>query len=800
MLTSSNRTAITMVVVIVLAMFLFTVTSKAATVQQKLEGLKTKEYKEFKCDYVQKPFGDIAVEFQKYSGLNILPGQFRQTPVTLNIQAPIAWQDAFAIILQMINADISVRNDNTIEVVPSTKLFIEKGDLRASIIQLARGSGKNVIIDPDITGEVSLNLEGVSFEDSLNAIAEAGGYKVVKETDNLYRVASPEKLTKQLVTKRISLKYLWPNAPYKAVMNSEIAVGPDSKERYKNDAPEHQPEETFTVLKALKKMLTVDPADPTKTIGNIAYLPETNTLVITDVKPKVDEITQILKEIDRQPYQVMVDVKFVSTSNTDFFEFGIDFAHGLTATANGASTFIRFPFSAGSSWFTKNLSAFGQGTGGALAGGAGLGAGSFPGLFADPNQDGTADKLPYTFGTLSFSQLSATLRMLKNDINTEITQRPQILTLNNKEATIFVGNQVHFAQTVAASSQQGTLQFSIEEAANSPVNTGFQLLVLPRIIEGEVDENGNKKPDLIMMTVIPESRTLIGTTSTIPGFNTFATSNGQGGIIQIDLPETATSSLVTNMILESNQTAVIGGLITETDSTSIRQVPFLGRIPILGYLFKSKTHSMVKSNLLIFITPRIVYNDADVESILAKELHKNRELYPTKYPEDAGVPRKFDVEDVYNKLYGKPTTYDSWREFDDMPANKGNAPEQPANQDTAPVEPVTPEPAPAPAPEAAPAPETAPAPEPAPAAAAPAPALEPAPADNSFAPQFPVEPAPQTPNNDSNMNQNNDNANTNDNNTAAPAEGEDAQPESVPTEETSDGGVNQPLPEEETSK
>jgi len=811
MLTRPNRTAITIVVVIVLAVFLCTATSMAATVQQKLEGLKTREYKEFKCDYVQKPFGDIAAEFQKYSGLNILPGQFRDVPVTLNIQHNIGWQDAFVIILQMINADISVRNENTIEVVPSTKLFVEKGDLRASIIQLARGSGKNVIIDPDVTGEVSINLEGVSFEDSLNAIAEAGGYKVVKEADNLYRVASPDKLTKQLVTKRITLKYLWPDSSYRAAMDSQVAIGPDSKERFKSDAPEHQPEETFTVLKALKKMLTTDPADSQKYIGHIEYIPTTNTLVITDVKPKVDEITAILEEIDRQPYQVMIDVKFVSTSNTDFFEFGVDFANGLRASGTGSSTFIRFPFSAGSSWFTKNLSAFGQGTSGSLAGGTGLGAGSFPGLFIDPTQAGKADKLPYTFGTLSFSQLSATLRMLKNDVNTEIMQRPQILTLNNKEATIFVGNRVRFAQTVAASNQQGGLTFSIEEAASSPVDTGFQLLILPRVIEGRLDENGRQGPDLIMMTVMPESRSLVGTTSEIPGFNKFVTGDGAGGVVSIDLPEIATSSLVTNMILESDQTAVIGGLITETDITSVRQVPFLGRVPILGYLFKSKTHNLLKSNLLIFITPRIVYSDTDVESILAKELHKNRQLYPSKYPEESGIPRKFDVEDVYNKLYGKPNSYDEWREFDDMPARKWNEPEQPAKEEATPVEPVTPEPTPAPAPEAVPAPEAAPeaATEPAP---MPAPTPEAAPEDHAFAPETPSEPAPQPQNNDTNSNQNN-NANADNNNTAAPAGNNGAQPdtnkpglqdkdantqpEANPADQSSNGGINQPLPERE---
>jgi pyruvate/2-oxoglutarate dehydrogenase complex dihydrolipoamide acyltransferase (E2) component len=260
------------------------------------------------------------------------------------------------------------------------------------------------------------------------------------------------------------------------------------------------------------------------------------------------------------------------------------------------------------------------------------------------------------------------------------------------------------------------------------------------------------------------------------------------------------------MILGSDQTAVIGGLITETDSTSIRQVPFLGRIPILGYLFKSKTHNMIKSNLLIFITPRIVYTDTDVESILARELHRNRELYPAKYPEEAKVPRKYDIEAVYDKLYGRPNPYDAWRECDTMPTEPCNAPEKPVNkEETAPPEPVAPETTPAPAPEAAPTPEPAPEPAPAP---APAPAAtEPAaPAEQNYTPETPSAPAPEEQQNNAHQDnsaqpeQNGSDGNPGEPDKLSGAQGTDsgAQTETAPAEETETGGINQPLPEEES--
>ena len=678
-----NRTTTTVTVAIVLAIFLGVNAAQASPIRDKLEGLKTREFNGYVIDAEDKPFGDVVAGMEEVSGLNILPGQFKDVKITWKIRHGMPWQDALEIMLKMINADIQVINENTIEIVPSTRLFVEEADLRMAIFSLARGSGKNVIIDP-VAGKITLTLEGVPFEEALNAIAEAGGYRVVKEAENLWRIASPEKLITQLVTERITLRYLWPEAPYRAAMDSNVAIGPKHNERYDAFAPEHQPEENFTVLKALKQMLTRDPADPEKFIGHIEYIPSTNTLVITDVKPKVDEITSIIEEIDRSPFQIMIDVKFVTTTNNDFFEFGVDFTRGLTAAASGASTFIRFPFSRGSSWFTDKLSPFGPGTGGKMTGGTGLGSGSYAGLFVDPDQDGGADHVPYTFGSLDFSQLQATLRLMKSDQGTEIMQRPQILTLNNKEATIFVGNRVRFAQTVAASNQQGGLTFAIEEADSSPVDTGFQLLILPRVVEGKIDDKGNKAPDMIMMTVVPESRTLVGTTSEISGFNKFTTNDGAGGTLSIDLPEIATSSLVTNMILRSNQTAVIGGLVIESDNDQVRHVPFISRIPLLGYLAKSKIHNVTKKNLLIFITPRIVYSEADVQEIFARELHRNRQNLPKKYPEEADGHRTFDIERVYDVLYGRPNPYDSWRKYDEMPGPEGGDNVQPTEPEQKP--------------------------------------------------------------------------------------------------------------------
>ena len=125
--------------------------------------------------------------------------------------------------------------------------------------------------------------------------------------------------------------------------------------------------------------------------------------------------------------------------------------------------------------------------------------------------------------------------------------------------------------------------FGIEEDPNSPVNVGFQLLVIPHVVPGE------KK---IRMTVIPERRALTGTGIGLPGFDRINVS-GQF----IDLPRVQSSTLVTHMILRDNQTAVIGGLLEDRDVERVDKVPFLGGLPFAGLLFQGRGTTTVKVRL-----------------------------------------------------------------------------------------------------------------------------------------------------------------------------------------------------------
>ena len=218
------------------------------------------------------------------------------------------------------------------------------------------------------------------------------------------------------------------------------------------------------------------------------------------------------------------------------------------------------------------------------------------------------------YGALSFTQVAATLKMLQRDTRAEVIQAPKIITLDGHEATIFVGETVRYAEAKSEQGQAGGLSLSVEEAEGSPVEIGFQLLVRPNVVPG------TRK---MQMEVIPKETSLSGSSAgsalAPAGFDLFTV--GAAGLEgSIALPRTRSSTLITNMTLESGQTAVIGGLTTDTDTKIKSQVPLLGSIPILGQLFKHRTHTRDRRSLVIFITPTLVHNSEDTEFLLQQEL------------------------------------------------------------------------------------------------------------------------------------------------------------------------------------
>ncbi|MEK7449046.1 MAG: hypothetical protein AAB019_06125, partial [Planctomycetota bacterium] len=369
--------------------------------------------------------------------------------------------------------------------------------------------------------------------------------------------------------------------------------------RRRRGSPVADPVAEFTVLNTLKSMLTTG-------VGRMDYDKTTNSILVTDIKPILDAMEKIINEMDVEPSQILIDVKFVNTANTELLQFGLKYAKG----SDKGWTVTSVPHS-----WARGTTAMGATV-----------ADTDPPTLALSDVTGATEivrskkitTLPFGRGQqmpeidqlfLSEYDVKATLRLFKGDDTSKLIQSPSVLALDGRATTIFVGETIRYAQTTAAASQSGGTTYSIGEATASPAKVGFQLLVVPYIVKGV-----NK----VMLTIIPQYELLSGTTSPLAGFERFTIT---GAATQsIDLPRKRESTIVTQMIVESGKTAVIGGLSTDRIQRSKEKIPFLGDIPILGWAFKYHSDSRTKDHLLVYLTPTILKSAESSIEILKEKI------------------------------------------------------------------------------------------------------------------------------------------------------------------------------------
>ncbi len=538
-----------------------------------------------------QPIQDVIQYIRERSGVNILLAEGVTAKVTADLNQ-VAWRTALEIVAESAGCILVEKGANVIrvEAPPRVSFNFTGADVKTVIDAIAKISGASIVTAPKVEGPVHLRITDVPWRTALDTVAKSLGYVVVEDGYNIYRVVEPSSLETQMVTKVFPIKYLRPQAKYVPEIKTEYAT------KTGRQATTTDIEKTFTLIGALKNVLSPN--------GKLDFFTNNNIIVVKDIPPVVAEIERMLAEIDVEPGQVFIDVKFVTTSNTDALTYGVDIGqNGFSVGLTGGAIPSRLPFNVGSGGWNNEI----------IPGEPP----STPGLSGSD----LADRI--TYGTLDFTRATFTLNLLKADEQTRIVQAPKLLALDNQEATIFVGRTIRFAETTAESNQSGGLTYSIKEAANSPVQTGFQLYLVPHIIPGT-----NK----IMMTVIPEAEQLVGRSEdpNLAGFQIFRSGEGTPNEVQIALPQIASSTLVTTLLLESGETAVIGGLISESETETTRKLPILGDIPVLGFFFKSTSRSKVNESLLIFITPRVMRDSNSFAGFLQQEAQRRQEQIETE--------------------------------------------------------------------------------------------------------------------------------------------------------------------------
>jgi len=537
---------------------------------------------------------DVVSSIRRKASVNIIMDPGIEANVTIDLQ-DVPWRQALDLVAEQAGCVITEAEGDVLKVEKPPRVYFafENTDIQKVIDTIAKISGANIIVSPEVKGNLTLRLKNIPWRDALDASVKTLGFVVVEEDRGVLRVVPAANIQQDLVMETFPLRYVRPNSTYVPYLESEYVFNRMNKQQQQKGEME------FTILEALKQIVTPE-------IGTLNYFAELNVLVVKDTKPVVEEVRRIISQVDVEPAQIFLDVKFVTTTNEDILDVGVNpGGNGWSASMNLGQIPHRLPFDLGAGGWDDNIIANDNGVG----------------PFADGtlNPTGETQMPDVIFGALNFTQVQATLRLLKKDSQSEILQAPQITALDHQTATIFVGEAVRYAQARTEQGQAGGLLLSLEEGDDSPVNVGFQLLATPHVVPGT---------DKMVMEVIPQRTALTGTGSTAfapPGFDVFTVgAGGQEG--QIALPRVGSSTIATKVLLKSGQTAVLGGLVNRTQTDTELKLPLLGDIPVLGYLFKNKITSDVRSTLIVLITPSLIRSAQDTNDTMQRVLRERFEM------------------------------------------------------------------------------------------------------------------------------------------------------------------------------
>ena len=316
--------------------------------------------------------------------------------------------------------------------------------------------------------------------------------------------------------------------------------------------------------------------------------PATNSLVIVASNKDFLALKRVIKELDRPRRQVFVEVTILEVSLDKTRNIGMSFHGGDPLGSGDKQSFLfggSITNSSMNSIIMNPLSLMGMAVG----------------LRGPEIKD--AESLLGIPG-ISFPSFGVMFQALQSNNAVNVISSPHILTTDNEEAEITVGENVPFQSGYSSISSLASSFSSASSALSSMpmVSVQRQDVALKLKLTPHVNQS-----DFVRMEVDQEI-------------------NEVKSIDQVVGPTTSKRKATTVVVVKDQQTVVIGGLITEKIKENVQKVPLLGDIPILGYLFKSTTRITEKTNLLIFITPYIIRDESDLRRIFMEKVKLRKEF------------------------------------------------------------------------------------------------------------------------------------------------------------------------------
>ncbi len=342
-------------------------------------------------------------------------------------------------------------------------------------------------------------------------------------------------------------------------------------------------------------------ANQPSTGGQIQADPSTNSLIISAPEPQYRQLRAVIDRLDERRAQVMVESLIVEVNASNVADLGIQWQ---TALGNNGD---------------RNVGVIG--TNSSLGGKANIIDLAIGLATKNPT---TRPSTGFNFGIGHKIGGQYVLGLVANFLQTtgqgNVLSTPNLLTLDNEEAKIVIGQNVPFVTGQYPSTANGTLNpFTTVERKD----VGLTLRVKPQI-----NENGTVK-----LAIYQEVSTVDPSTKKDP--------NG---------PTTNKRSIESNVLVDDGSIIVLGGLLQDEYANSNEQVPLLGDIPVLGNLFKTQTRSRTKTNLMVFLRPVVVRDAATGEALAYDRYDSLRVLQQGVQPEANVLMRNVDGAPVMPEL------------------------------------------------------------------------------------------------------------------------------------------------------
>ena len=423
-------------------------------------------------------------------------------------------------------------------------------EVRALLQVIADFTNFNVVTSDSVVGNVTLRLKDVPWDQALDIILQAKGLGLRKSGNVIWIAPKDELAAKEKLDleSKVQIAALEPVRTQSFQLNytkaEEVAKGLTGQSVPGGGSS------------AAARMLT--------TRGSVIAETRTNQLFVTDIPSKLEEIQALITKIDIPVRQVLIEARIVEADDKFGRSLGVRLGlsdlRGVRGGVPGYSVGGDTRVAVGG-----NMNAIG-GTTLQTAGGVAFNDTQFVNLPAGPQGGFDAATFALSlFGATANRFLNLELSALEADGKGKVVSSPRLVTADQVKAVIRQGTRIPFQKST--SSGATSVEF---------IDATLKLEVTPQIT-----------PEGNVILDVKVNKDSVGTVT------------AQG--LSID-----TKSVETQVLVENGGTVVIGGIFEQVDRTDETKVPFLGDIPYLGNLFKTKARTLNKTELLIFLTPKVV--------------------------------------------------------------------------------------------------------------------------------------------------------------------------------------------------